>query len=171
MGVAYAHHVVAAKVHVHLAATVANPPEPEYGHLCVHDAHFRGADLAVDPLVVQQSHQPLEPLDGAYPVPLLSYCLVLPDAGVDHRGRRAAGEQAEIRVAHVAAETVHRGPDQVQAAAGRPALDQRRQPAPHGHLRFVNALGLAVVQVRVPDFRRQLKRVTRMMMIVIIIVI
>lgn len=86
---------------------------------------------------------------------------MLPDAGVHHCGRRTAGEQTEVRIAHVAAETVHRGPDQVQSAAWRPALDQRRQPTPHGHLRFVNALGLTVVQVHVPDFRRQLKRVTR----------
>jgi len=126
MRIPNAHHVVAAKVHVHLAATVVDPPEPEYGHLGVDDAHFRGADVAADPLVLQQSHQPLEPLDGAYPVPFLGHSFVLPDAGVYHRGRRAAGEQAEVRVAHVAAETVHRGPDQVQAAAWRAALDQRR---------------------------------------------
>lgn len=52
MRIANAHHIVAAKVHVHLAATVVNPPEPEYGHFGVDDAHFRGADITVDPLVV-----------------------------------------------------------------------------------------------------------------------
>jgi len=135
VGVADAHHVVAAKVHVHFAIVGADPPEPKYGYLGVHDAHVGGAHPAADPLVVQQPHQPLEPLDGAHPMPFLGHGPVLPDARVDHRGRRAAGEQAEVRVAHVAAETVHRGPDQVQAAAGRPALDQRRQPAPHFHFR------------------------------------
>lgn len=66
-------------------------------------------------------------------------------------GRRATGQQAKVRVAHVAAESVHRRPDQVQSAAGRPALDERRQCAPHGYFRVVNAHGLTVLQVSAPD--------------------
>lgn len=125
MGVTDAHHVVTAKVHVHLVVTGTDPPKPEYGHFGVYDTHFRGTDLSVDTLVVQQSHQPLEPFDGTYSVTLLSHGSVLTDASVDPRGRRAAGKQAKVRVANVATETVHRGPDQIQAAAGRPAFDQR----------------------------------------------
>jgi len=92
MSVADAHHVVAAKVHVHLVVAGTNPPKPKYGHLGINNAHFRGTDLTVDTLVVQQSHQPLEPFDGTYPMPLFSNGSVLPDASVNSRGRRAAGE-------------------------------------------------------------------------------
>jgi len=111
MGVTDANHIVTAKVHVHLVVASTDPPKPKYGHLGVHDTHFRGTDLSVDTFVVQQSHQPLEPFDGTYSVTLLSHGSVLTDASVDSRGRRAAGKQAKVRVANVATETVHRGPD------------------------------------------------------------
>lgn len=159
MCVADADHVVTAQVHVHPG--VARPPEPEDGHLGVHDAHV---GRPVEPLVVQQRHQPPEPLDAARAVQLVRRPVQLAAgaaAAVGHRGRRAPGQQAKVRVAHVAAETVHRRPDHVQAAAGPPAFYQRRQLAPHGHFRVVYGRGLTVFRVLTPHGLGQLKRVAK----------
>lgn len=151
MGVADADRVVATQVHVRLVAG-RRPPEPEYRHPGVHDMRIGCAEpvvvaAALPPFVFQHSHQPLKPLDAAHPVMVVH--------------RRAAGQQAKVCVAHVAAETVHRRPDHVQAAVGRAALDQRGQRTPHGHLRLVNALGLPAVHVPVPHGPRQLQGAAR----------
>lgn len=159
VSVSDADHVIAAQIYVQINPTVAAlvvcglPPEPKYGHFGVHDVHVGRAETtaAVLPLVLQQVHQPPEPFNATQPVP---------HVGGRCRGR-APGQQAEIRVAHVAAEAVHRRPDHVQAAVGRAALDQRGQPAPHGHLCIVNSLGLTAVDVHAPHGRRQLKNEER----------
>lgn len=160
--VADADHVVTAQVHVHLAVAAAaagGPPEPEDGHLGVHDAHV---GRPVGPLVVQQRHQPPEPLHAARPVQLVRRPVqptaAAAAAAVGHRGRRTPGQQAKVRVAHVAAEAVHRRADHVQAAAGPPAFDQRRQRAPHGHFRVVHGRGLTVVRVLAPHGSRELRK-------------